>query len=211
MNSIGKTIARRLLAVAAFLATAAVASAAGNYTVFKDDRSMGDPKAPIVMIEYGAPACPHCAHFATTVLPGIKKQYIDSGKVLYVFRVYPIMPADGAVAGMAKCAKPGQYFPFLETAFKHQELWDPEYGIEDVRGGLVKLGGLAGMTPQEVERCSADKNELDRINRIAQDGYEKYAIKSVPFFVVNGETMNVTQAGAAQLQQRFDALLAKQP
>jgi protein-disulfide isomerase len=210
MNSHGKTIARRLLALAAFLAAAAAASAA-NYTVFKDDRSMGNPKAPIVMIEYGAPACPHCARFATTVLPGIKKQYIDSGKVFYVFRVFPIMPADGAVAGMAKCAKPGQYFPFLELAFAHQALWDPEYGIDDVRGGLVKLGGLAGMTPQEVERCSADEKELERINRIARDGDEKYGIKSVPFFVVNGETINATQAGAAQLQQRFDALLAKRP
>jgi protein-disulfide isomerase len=211
MNSNGKTIARRMLAVAAFLATAAAASAAGNYTVFKDDRSMGDPKAPIVLIEYGAPTCPHCARFATSVLPAIKQQYIDSGKVFYVFRIFPLFPADGAVAGMAKCAKPGQYFPFLETAFKHQALWDPEYGIDDVRAGLVKLGGLTGMTPLEVGRCIADEKELDRINRIAKDGDEKYDIKGVPFFVINGEAVHAAEAGTAQLQQRFDALLAKRP
>jgi protein-disulfide isomerase len=205
----GVTIARRLLLAAMFVFAAAAPAAAGD-TVFKDDRSLGNPKAPVVMIEYGAPACPHCAHFAASVLPGIKKAYIDTGKVFYVFRIYPLFPADGAVAGMAKCARPRQYFSFLDLAFKHQELWDPENGITDVRAGLVKLGGLAGMKPKDVERCIADQTELDRVNRIAQDGARKYKIESVPFFVINGETVHADEADWPQLQKRLDALLAKQ-
>ena len=91
-----------ILALAALLATAA--AAAPRDTVFKDDRTLGNPKAPVTVIEYLAPTCPHCARFAASVFPEIKKNYIDTGKVLYVIRIFPLLPADGGVAGLAAAA-----------------------------------------------------------------------------------------------------------
>jgi len=211
MISKAKTIIRGLPALLAFLCAVAAPAAAAekNFTVFPDDRTLGDPKAPIVMIEYGAPTCPHCAHFATTVLPLVKQHYIDSGKVYYVLRIFPLMAADGAVAGMAKCLPADRYFSFLELAFRRQELWDPEYGVDDVKAGLVKLGDLAGMNRQTAARCMDDKQEWERLNRISQDGDAKYGIAGVPFFVIDGTALRAGEVGWPQLQSRFDALLAK--
>ena len=206
-----KAIRRAVFALAASFCLAAVTAAADdkNYTITQDDRTMGSPDAPIVLIEYAAPSCPHCAHFAATVLPLIKKNYIDTGKVYYVFRIFPLMPADGAVAGMANCLPKDRYFEFIELAFRQQRQWDPEYGVSDVVGGLTALGKTAGMKQQDISRCMLDAGEMERVNRIAEDGDKKYNIEGVPFFIVNGTVVPIWAVGWPQLKLRFDALLAK--
>jgi protein-disulfide isomerase len=182
---------------------------AAEYSIYPDDRTMGSEKAPVVLIEYAAPVCPHCAHFSQTVLPEVKKTYIDTGKVLYVLRIFPISQLDGAVAGMAKCMPPKKYFSFVDLAFKNQSLWDPDGNtIADVHAGLVKLGELAGLKSEQVDRCMADLKELERVNRIAQDGETKYGVNSVPTLVVNGTVVQAAEASWPQLQTRIDSLLA---
>ena len=98
------------------------------------------------MLEYAAPACPHCARFDETVFPLLKKNYIDTGKVFYIFRVFPIMPADGAAEAIARCLPADKYFRFIDLLFRNQKIWDPEYGVTDVRGGLVQMARIAGMS-----------------------------------------------------------------
>ncbi len=182
---------------------------AAEYSVYPDDRTMGSAKAPIVLIEYAAPACPHCAHFSQTVFPQIKKTYIDTGKLRYVLRIYPISQLDGAVACMAKCMPPKKYFSFIDLAFRNQSIWDPDGNtIPDVRAGLVKLGKLAGLKPKQVDRCMTDPKEQERVNRIAQDGETRYGVTGVPTLVVNGTVVQAAEANWPQLQARIDGLLA---
>lgn len=182
---------------------------AGEYSVYPDDRTMGSAKAPVVLIEYAAPVCPHCAHFSQTVLPEIKKTYIDTGKVLYVLRIYPISQLDGAVAGMAKCMPPKKYFSFIDLAFKNQNIWDPDGNtVPDVHAGLVQLGKLAGLTPKQVDRCMVEPKEQERVNRIAQDGEKRYSVNSVPTLVVNGTVAQGVEASLPQLKNRIEGLLA---
>ncbi len=77
-------------------ATAAASGQGGaGWEITPKDRTMGNKNAKVVLIEYAAPVCPHCAHFNEAFFPDIKKNYIDTGKVFYVFRVYPIRPDDG--------------------------------------------------------------------------------------------------------------------
>ncbi|MBU6299491.1 MAG: GatB/YqeY domain-containing protein, partial [Alphaproteobacteria bacterium] len=78
--------------------------------LYEHDRTLGTPKAPITVLEYAAPACPHCSHFDQTVFPLIKKNYIDTGKVFYIFRVFPINPADPAAEAIARCLPADKYF-----------------------------------------------------------------------------------------------------
>ena len=193
------------------LAVIATAASAAPQTVFKDDRTLGAPDAPVVVIEYLAPRCPHCARFAASVFPEIKRNYIDTGKVLYVLRGFPRSAVDGAVAGMAKCQKPERYFEFFDLAFKKQALWDPDgYVIPDVKAALVQLGGLAGLKPEDAARCMEDKDELERVNRIAQDGVERYHIEMVPSLVIDGKVLHgETEAGWPALKTRIDGLLAQ--
>lgn len=203
LNALSGVLA--LLVVAGFSPALADAKDA---PLFNDDRTMGSPHAPVVLIEYAAPACPHCAHFNEAVFPQLKKTYIDTGKVLYVLRIYPISQWDGAVAGMAKCIPPKQYFHFIDLAFRKQSIWDPDgHEIPDVHAGLVKLGRLAGLKPEQVDHCIADKKEQERVNRIAADGEQKYGVNSVPTLVINGTVVQATEANWPQLKARLDNLL----
>lgn len=181
-------------------------SAAAADEVFPDDRSMGSAKAPVQIIEYVAPVCPHCAHFSATVLPELKKTYIDTGKVHYVLRIYPLSPYDGAVAGMASCLPKKRYFEFLSLAFAKQALWRPNELTADPMAGLVALGGLVGLEPEQVSKCIVDEKESARVNRIAEDGEKRYNVQSVPTVIVNGT--EVPERDWPSLQNRIKTLLA---
>jgi protein-disulfide isomerase len=177
--------------------------------VYKDDRTLGSPKAPITFLEYAAPACPHCAHFGETIFPLLKKNYIDTGKVYYILRIFPINPADGAAEAIASCLPADKYFWFIDLLFRNQKTWDPEYGITDVRGGLIQVARIAGMTSEKVDECIADKNEQARINQVAQDGDTKYSIQGVPTFIINGTVWESGGVTWPQMQKKLDSLLPK--
>ncbi len=196
------------LAILPVLAAAFFSAAcAAPQALFPDDRSMGSAKAPVQIIEYAAPVCPHCAHFSETVLPQLKKTYIDTGKVHYVLRIFPLSPYDGAIAGMASCLPKPRYFEFLALAFEKQSLWDPNVAaVADVHAGLVALGGLAGLKPAEVDRCIGDEKEMARVNRIAADGEKTYQVRSVPTLIIDGS--EAAEHDWPQLQSRIEGLLA---
>ena len=176
---------------------------------FNDDRTLGSPKAPITVLEYAAPVCPHCAHFNETVFPLLKKNYIDTGKVYYIFRIFPIMPADGAAEAIARCLPADKYFWFIDLLFRNQKNWDPEYGVTDVRGGLLQVARIAGMSAEKVDECIADKSQQERINQVAQDGEVKYNIQGVPTFIVNGTPWESGGVTWPQMQKKLDSLLSK--
>src|SRR5277367_1774237 len=101
-------VALIVLAAGAYLvftapATDVAAAPSGPQTVLtKDDRTLGSPSAPVTVIEYAAPTCPHCAHFDMDVFPDFKREYIDTGKVYFVFRVFPLNAVDVAAEAMAR-------------------------------------------------------------------------------------------------------------
>ncbi|MDE1985354.1 MAG: GatB/YqeY domain-containing protein [Alphaproteobacteria bacterium] len=177
--------------------------------LYEHDRTLGNPKAPITVLEYAAPACPHCSHFDQTIFPLVKKNYIDTGKVFYIFRVFPINPADPAAEAIARCLPADKYFQFIDLLFRNQPKWDPEYGVTDVRGGLIQLARVYGMSAEKVDQCIADKSEQDRINQVAQDGETKYNIQGVPTFIINGTEVQAEDATWPSLKARFDSLLSK--
>jgi protein-disulfide isomerase len=185
------------------------ATSAQDVDVFAFDHTMGSPKAPVVLVEYAAPSCPHCARFNAEVFPELKRRYIDTGKVRYVFRVYPISPVDGAVEGIANCLPADNYFAFIDLLFRNQKQWDPEYGVTDVHGALVSLGVGAGLSAEKVDHCLADKATADRINVIAQDGVTKYNIRSTPTLVINGAVQPAGFVPWPTLQAVLENLLSR--
>jgi len=187
-------------------------SGGSGYALTADDHTMGNPKAKVVLIEYAAPTCPHCAHFDETVFPQLKQKYIDTGKVYYVFRVFPLHPSDGAAEAMAVCLPKDQYFNFIELMFRGQQDWDWEYHTTDatpfdVHGGLVKMGRIAGMTPEQVDKCIGDKAVQDHVNKVAMDGQTRYSITGTPTFVVNG-VVHTDVTDWTVMQSTLDAQLA---
>jgi len=166
---------------------AVAAQAAGaKDPITEHDMTMGNPAAKVVFIEYAAPMCPHCAHFNNDILPDIKKTYIDTGKVFYVFRVYPIGAPDGVAENLARCLPKTKYFPFMDQLFHSQQQWDPEFGVQDVRGALLQQARIAGMSEEQFNTCTTDTKEEAMINQVASDGQARYNITGTPTVVVNG-------------------------
>ncbi|HEY5346702.1 MAG TPA: thioredoxin domain-containing protein, partial [Rhizomicrobium sp.] len=184
------------------------ASDAPGFVITKTDRTMGNPKAPVTLIEYAAPVCPHCANFDMNSFPLLKAGYIDTGKVFYVFRVFPIRPEDGPAEKMARCLPADKYFSFIDLLFRNQAKWDvSEYPKTATRDGLVTMGRIAGMSEDQIDKCIDNKAEDERINAVAKDGVDKYNINGTPTFVVNG----VAQPAGEEwpdLQSSLDSALA---
>jgi protein-disulfide isomerase len=180
----------------------------GKLEIVSSDRTLGDPKAPIQFVEYAAPSCPHCAHFNETVFPMLKRDYIDKGKVFYIFRVFPIGAQDIPAEALARCMPKDSYFAFIDLLFRQQQLWDPEYGITNVQAGLVEVANVAGMPQDRALACMQNKAEADRINKSAQEAVDKFKLNSTPSFVVNGELRQIA-AEQDSMRKFLDALLSK--
>ena len=156
------------------------------------DRTLGSPKAPVTIVEYAAPSCPHCAYFDMTIFPELKQKYIDTGKVFYVLRVFPLSAVDIATESMARCLPEDNYFQFIDLLFRNQPKWDPDgYQIPDEHAALVDMGRTAGLSEQQVDACIANQTVAQKAAQVGQDAETKYGINGTPTFLVNGQIHGV--------------------
>jgi protein-disulfide isomerase len=191
----------------------AATSSGQGYELVQTDRTQGNRNAKVVLIEYGAPSCPVCANFNAQTFPELKAKYIDTGKIFYVFRVFPLRPDDGTAEKIARCLPEDKYFSFIDLLFKNQPKWDVEYGIqspEGVHDGLVLLGRIAGMSAQQVDQCIVNKAEDDRINKVSSDGEARYSISGTPTFILDGTNVGSGNIPFDSMAKLIDAELAKQ-
>jgi protein-disulfide isomerase len=184
-------------------------AASSRVALLPTDHAMGSPNAPIQMIEYAAPVCPHCAHFDAEQFPQLKQNYIDTGKVFYVFRVFPLQPADVAAEAIARCMPKDNYFSFIELLFRNQQKWDPEYGIQDIHGGLVEVSRIAGMSAERVDQCIADQAVAKNIEQVGEDAEKKFGVSGTPSFVVNGVLVHTGAFPWDDLKAMLDSKLPK--
>jgi len=194
----------------AWLAFRGGASPAAGWEVHADDRTLGDPKAKLVLIEYAAPTCPHCAEFNEQVFPDLKRAYIDTGKIFYVLRVLATNPADGAAEKLARCAPQDRYFAALDTLFRNQALWSPGAGVLDLHGGLMRIGRMLGLEAAQVDACLNSTAEDARINRNSEEAFTRYEVRRVPTFLLNGVTVFEGVPSMETLTQILEGSLAAQ-
>jgi protein-disulfide isomerase len=191
---------------------AATASGQG-FEILPTDRTLGNSKSKTVLIEYAAPSCPVCAAFNAQSFPLLKTKYIDSGKIFYVFRVFPLRPDDGSAEKIARCLPEDKYFSFIDLLFKNQPKWDVEYGVqapEGVHDGLVLLGRIAGMSQEQVDQCMVNKAEDDRINKVSAEAETRYSVGGTPTFVLNGVNVGSGNIPFDTISKLLDTELAKQ-
>lgn len=188
------------------------AADAKGYELIPSDRMLGNRNAKVVLIEYAAPTCPVCANFNANTFPRLKADYIDTGKILYVFRIFPLRSDDGSAEKIARCLPEDKYFAFIDLLFKNQPKWDWEYGLspQAVHDGLVLLGRIAGMSREQVDQCMVNKAEDDRINKVAADGQSRYSIRGTPSFILNGTNIGSGNIPFDTLSKLLDTELAKQ-
>lgn len=166
-------------------------SGGGGAAASPDDMALGSPDAPVTLIEYASSTCPHCATFHAEVFEQLKANYIDTGKVRYIFREFPTAPAPVAVAAfqVARCggATPEQYFTRLGEVFRQQQAMFAAGTMEGVRAKLIEIGGAAGLSEEQVMTCIQDEEGAARVTRIVESGVRDFDISGTPMFVINGQ------------------------
>jgi protein-disulfide isomerase len=150
------------------------------------DMALGPADAAVTITEYASMTCPHCAAFDTAVFPKIKSEYIDTGKVRYVFREFPLDVKAAAGSMLARCiAKDdsGKYFAVVDLLFKQQNDW----AMKNTAETLGRIGKQAGLSQQAVEACLKDQALLDKIAADQKYASEVLKVDSTPTFFINGE------------------------
>jgi len=150
------------------------------------DMVMGSDKATVTVIEYASMTCPHCAHFDEETFPEFKKRYIDTGKVRYIFREFPLDTLASAAFMLARCAgekESGKYFAMIETLFKQQPQWVTAKPVPP----LLAIAKQAGFTEQTFDTCLANQKLLDGIQNVRQQAIDVFKVQSTPTFFINGD------------------------
>ncbi len=154
----------------------------GDVTIL-EDRVLGDPAAPVTVIEYASLTCPHCADFHRDVLPRIKSAFIDHGRVKLIVRDYPLDGQALYAAVLTRCAPAATYHDLLDVLFATQEEWGE---LEDPRPALSAIGREAGMSAVEIETCFADEALINGVLLMLQEADAEYDIEGTPTFIING-------------------------
>jgi protein-disulfide isomerase len=148
------------------------------------EQVLGNPDAPVTIIEYASLTCPHCAHFHNEILPKLKERYIAPGKVRLIFRDFPLDQTALAAAALAHCAGPDRFFSMIDVMFETQSNWAR---ADNPIAALKQLGKLGGLTDQKMETCLADQQLTDGILRERLAGQNEYQIGSTPTFIIDGK------------------------
>jgi protein-disulfide isomerase len=169
------------------------------------DMALGPANAPVTITEYASMTCPHCAAFNENVFPKIKSEYIDSGKVRYVFREFPLDIKAAAGSMLARCiAKDdsGKYFAVIDMLFRQQNDWV----VKNTTETLTRIGKQAGLSQQAVEDCLKDQALLDKIAADQKFANEVLKVNSTPTFFINGEMIR-GETSFEEFDKRIKSLL----
>jgi protein-disulfide isomerase len=168
--------------------------------IAKDERILGNPVAPITIVEYASMTCPHCAHFAKEVLPELKRKWIDTGKVRLVLRDFPLDALALRAAMIQRCAPPDRFYAFADMFFADQAQW---VTADDATAALARLAALGGMGRSEFDACLKNSALETRILQERLVASKSLGVEATPTFFINGSKF----AGAPTMAE-FDKVLS---
>jgi protein-disulfide isomerase len=166
---------------------------------------LGDDKAPVTIIEYASMTCPHCAAFHKTTYPVLKTKYIDTGKVRFIFREFPLDELAVAGSMLARCAagdkaaNPDKALALISVLFNAQDKW----AVRDPIPALLQISKQAGFTQASFDACLKDQTLYNNILAVRERGSKDYKVESTPTLFVNGKT----QKGGVSIEE-LDKLIA---
>lgn len=150
------------------------------------DRALGSPDAPVTIIEYASMTCSHCATFHMQTYPVLKERYIDTGKVRYILREFPLDPLAAGAIMLAHCAGDEKFFDLVDTLFQQQKDWA---FVQSPIPPLFNIARQAGFNEQSFERCLSDQKLLDGIEDVRRRAQQNFGVNSTPTFFINGKLM----------------------
>src|ERR1700726_3390438 len=169
------------------------------------DMALGPANASVTITEFASMTCPHCAAFNADVFPKIKAAYIDTGKVRYVFREFPLDIKAAAGSMLSRCIakdNAAKYFAVTDMLFRQQNDWV----LKNTTETLTRIGKQAGLSQQQVEACLKDQALLDKIAADQKYASEVLKVDSTPTFFLNGEKIK-GETSFEEFDKRIKALL----
>lgn len=178
---------RAAIAAAAATAAGAAAPAWAQFKPAPGDMSLGDPKAPVHVVEYLSLTCPHCAHFHADVFPAFKAKYIDTGRVRFTIRELLTAPAQVAAAGfmLARCDGGKNYFKVVDEVFRSQARWQ----TGSIKPIFVEIAKSNGLTEAQFEACITDPKAQEALQARLEYATGTDKVTGTPTFFVNGEQL----------------------
>lgn len=168
---------------------------------------MGNPNAPVKLLEYASLTCPHCRDFTANAADPLKAKYVKTGQVAWEFRNFALNPLDVAATLLARCQGPGPFFKLTEQTYAEQEKWIGQFsatGKPDMDrmaalppdkqfAALAKAAGLdqffraRGLPEAKIDACLSDKAGLDAILALRDRGTKEDKVTGTPSFLINGK------------------------
>ncbi len=201
-------------ALAASLAAVLLTAACGGTTVAGRDKIVlvegdafkGPADAKVTVIEYGSPTCPGCKRWHDLFWPEVKRDYVDTGKIKFIFREFAIHGAiDAGIFSVARCAGTEDFFNVLDEAFTRQDKLVAAAQTGDAMPELRSLGAKFNLSEAQVNTCVDERANIRRINDVGTDARQK-GINSTPTFVVNG--VKIADSDWSAVKIAVDAALA---
>ena len=149
------------------------------------DVVLGSANAPVTIVEYASMTCPHCAHFAETTFPVLKQRYIDTGKVRYTLREFPLDQLSTAGFMLARCAGKDKYMAIVEALFAKQSEWM----VKDPVPRLEAIARQFGFSEESFKQCLTNQKLEDDILAVRDHAATKLGVQSTPTFFVNGKKL----------------------
>ena len=169
------------------------------------DVAEGPADAKVTIIEYASLTCSHCATFHRETYPTLKSRYIDTGKVRYVLREFPLDPVSAAAFMLSRCDGEAKYYPMVDLFFSQQKTWAFSDKPVDAMQQLVRQ---AGFSQEKFERCLRDQKLYDAVNAVRKRGEEVMKVDSTPTFFINGQR-HAGNMSVAELEKVLKPLLGE--
>jgi len=148
------------------------------------DVVLGSPDAKVTIVEYASLTCTHCGAFHKGTYPELKKRYIDTGKVRFILREFPLDPLATAGFMLARCDGNSKYYPITEFLFEQQRTWA---FADKPLDALQQMMRQAGFSKDRFESCLRDQKLLDAVNTVKQRASDTFKVDSTPTFFINGQ------------------------
>jgi len=157
------------------------------------DLVLGKADAPVTIIEYASMTCPHCANFHKTTYPALKSKYIETGKVRFIFREFPLDDLAVAASMLARCAGGEKSMALIDVLFASQDKW----ATRDPIPALLQIAKQAGFTQASFDTCLKDQKLYNDILAMRERGSKEFKVESTPTLFVNGKL----QKGGATIEE----------
>jgi protein-disulfide isomerase len=155
--------------------------------VAADEMALGPADAPVTIVEYASMTCPHCAKWEGEVFPQVRKEWIDTGKIRFVFRDYPLDGLALKASQLARCTGDQRFWGFIQTMFSTQLGWARS---KDPIPELIKIGKLGAVSEDKAKECMADDNAMAKSIVASRQAAEAAGVNGTPAFFLNGKLIS---------------------